>query len=223
VDVDYITVDIVDAATAGADVGDPIPYHPAIADPSTFSQQLSVAQDSMIDLENTDVNQNDWYVEDAKGQKVNVLTVDGTHHAILRWELSAFAGKKINGSGLLELTTQSLQRKQQYVKDFGIVRVVEILGGDPAWDQKAVTTDSFCHYEPLNRVLNTQMIIDWPVTPHNFGKTYFTIPRVVLQRLIDGRTRGIAIKALGAIGASFYSMENEKGKHSARLLFNLQN
>ena len=33
-----------------------------------------------------------------------------------------------------------------------------------------MTTDSFCHYEPLNRVLNTQMIIDWPVTLDMAGR-----------------------------------------------------
>jgi hypothetical protein len=44
----------------------------------------------------------------------------------------------------------------------------------------------------------------------------------VLQRLIDGTTRGIAIRPLGAINASFYSMENESGKFSAKLRFNLQ-
>ena len=115
-----------------------------------------------------------------------------------------------------------MQRKAEYVKDFGLVRVVEILGGDPKWDQKTVTTDSFCHYEPLNRVLNTQMIIDWPITAENGGKTYLTISKIVLQRMIDGKTHGVAIKALGAIDASFYSMENEAGKYSGRLYFNLQ-
>jgi hypothetical protein len=88
---------------------------------------------------------------------------------------------------------------------------------------KTVTTDRFCNYEPLNRVLNTQMIIDWPVTPGDGAKTYLTISKTVLQRMIDGKTRGIAIKALGAIDASFYSMENDQGKHGARLHFNIQN
>lgn len=50
------------------------------------------------------------------------------------------------GHGLLELTTHSVERNAQAVKDFGIVRVVEILGGDPHWDQGSVTTDSLCHY-----------------------------------------------------------------------------
>ena len=222
VDVDYIKVDIVDAATAGPDKGDPIPYHPPIANPASFSQEVKVAQDSMIDLVDTDVNENDWSVQDNAKGKINLLTVDETHDVILRWDLSAFAGKKVADHGLLELTSYSVQRKAEYVKDFGLIRVVEILGGDSKWDQTTVTTDSLCHYEPLNRVLNTQMIIDWPVTPGDGGKTYLTISKTVLQRMLDGKTQGIAIKALGAINASFYSMENEAGRYSARLHFNLQ-
>jgi hypothetical protein len=222
VDVDYIKVDIVDAAAIGPDKGDPIPYHPPIADPASFAQEVKVAQDSMINLVDTDINENDWSVQDKAKGKINLLTVDESHDVILRWDLSAFAGEKVADHGLLELTTYSLQRKMEYVKDFGLVRVVEILGGDPKWDQTTVTTDSFCHYEPLNRVLSTQMIIDWPVTPGDGGKTYLTISKTVLQRMIDGKTQGIAIKALGAINASFYSMEDEAGKYSARLHFNLQ-
>jgi hypothetical protein len=222
VDVDYIKVDMVDPATAGPDKGDPIPYHPPVADLNKFSEHLNVAQDSMIDLVDTDVNENDWSVQDRSRGKINLVAVDESHHGILRWDLSRFAGKKVADHGLLELTTYSIQRKAEYVKDFGLIRVVEILGGDPIWDQKTVTTDSFCNYEPLNRVLNTQMIIDWPVSPGDGVKTYLTISKTILQRMIDGRTHGIAIKALGAIEASFYSMENEQGKYGARLHFNIQ-
>ena len=85
-----------------------------------------------------------------------------------------------------------------------------------------MTTDSFCHYERLDRVLNTQTIIDWPVTTGDGGKTFLTIGKPVLQRMIDGKTLGIAIKPLGAISASFYAMENESGKNAARLYFNMQ-
>ena len=180
-----------------------------------------MAQDSMIDLVDTDVNENDWSVQDKSRGKINLLAVDESHHGILRWDLSRFAGKKVADNGLLELTTYSVQRKAEYVKDFGLIRVVEILGGDPTWNQKTVTTDSFCNYEPLNRVLNTQMIIDWQVTPGGGAKTYLTISKTVLQRMIDGKTHGIAIKSLGAIDASFYSMENQYGKYSARLHFNV--
>src|SRR3954466_7650854 len=222
VDVDYVKVDIVDPATAGPDKGDPIPYHPPVADANKFSEHLKVAQDSMLDLVDIDVNENDWSVQDKSRGKINLLSVDESHYSILRWDMSRFAAKKVADHGLLELTTYSVQRKAEYVKDFGLIRVVEILGGDPTWDQKTVTTDSFCDYEPLNRVLNTQMIIDWQVTPGDGAKTYLTISKTVLQRMIDGKTRGIAIKALGAIDASFYSMENEQGRHSARLHFNVE-
>jgi hypothetical protein len=223
VDVDYIKVDMVDPASVGPDEGDPIPYHPPVANPSKFAEHVKVAQDSMIDLEDTDVNENDWSVEDAGKRRINLLTVDETHDVILRWDLSRFRGKTVADHGLLELTTYSVERKAEYVKDFGLARVVEILGGDPNWDQTTVTTDSLCHYEPLNRVLNTQMIIDWPITPGDGAKTYLTISKTVLQRLIDGNSHGIAIKALGALNASFYSLEDEGGNLSARLHFNVKN
>jgi hypothetical protein len=221
-DIDYIKVEVVNAATAGPDKGEAVPYHPPVADYKKFQQVAPVAQDSMIDLENTGVNLNDWQAQDGTGKAVNVLTVDGSHYVILRWDLKPFSGKRVADHGLLELTTWGLQQKAQALKDFGLVRVVEILGGDPDWDQRTVTTDSFCHYEKLDRVLNTQMIIDWPITAGDQGKTYLTIGKPVLQRMIDGKTLGIAIKPLGAISASFYSMEDEAGKNAARLYFDLQ-
>jgi hypothetical protein len=221
VDVDYMRVDVVDNATAGPDHGAQVPYHPPIADPKKFTQQLNVAQDGMIDLENPEVNLNNWCVREGN-RKVNLLTVDGTHDVILRWDLSALAGKEVAGHGLLELTTHSVQRSADELKDFGIVRVVEILGGDPAWDQKTVTTESFCRGEPLNRVLNTQMIIDYEVTEGDGGKTWLTIGKPVLQRMLDGKTLGIAIKPLGAINSNFYASEYGGGKCSARLLFDVK-
>jgi len=220
VDLDYMKVDIVDVSTAAPDLGAAVPYHPPVADPSSFARVVPVTQDSMIDLEHTDVNLNDWHTQDG-ARKVRLVTVDGTHQVILRWDLAAFAGRKVADRGLLELTTRSVERKAAEVKDFGLLRVVEVLGGDPRWDQETVTTDSFCHYQPLNRVLNTQMIIDWPVTEGDGGKTYLTISKPVLQRMIDGRALGIALKPLGALQAAFYALEHEGGRNAARLLFNL--
>jgi hypothetical protein len=221
VDLDYIKVDVVSTAAAGPDRGTPIPYHPPIPDPKIFAQQIAAAQDATMDLENTDVNLNHWSVQGETG-RVRVLAVDGTHYAILRWDLGAFASKRAAGPGLLELTTRSVERTTDEIKDFGIIRVVEILGGDPAWEQTKVTTDNFCRGEPLARVLNSQMIIDWPVTEGDGRKTYFTINPTVLQRLIDGQSHGLALKPLGAIHAAFYSREHADGKYGARLLFNVE-
>jgi hypothetical protein len=220
VDVDYFKVDVVEVARAGPDQGEAVPYHPPIPPLTTFAREARVAHDAMLDLEHPDVNLDNWYVREGSRPR-RLLTVDGTHYVILRWDLAALAGRRVAGHGLLELTTHAVQRSAEDLKDFGLIRVVEILGGDPAWDQRTVTTASFSRGERLDRVLNTQMIIDYPVTEGDGGRTYLTISRPVLQRMIDGRTLGIAIKPLGAIVASFDAMEAGADR-SARLLFNLE-
>lgn len=221
VDVDYLKVDIVDTATAGPDKGDAVPYHPPVADPAMFAHDVPVAHDTMLDLDNPDANLNDWVIRDGNDE-ARILTVSGTQLAVLRWDLSAFAGKRVRRHGLLELTTRSLARTADKRPDFGEVRVVEIMGGDPQWDQRTVTLTSFLRDAPLTEALNPQMIIDYPATDGDRGKTYLTISKYVLQRLIDGKTRGIAIRPLGALDASFYASEEEQGTFAPRLRFDLE-
>jgi hypothetical protein len=57
-----------------------------------------------------------------------------------------------------------------------------------------------------------------PVVPG--AKVLATLSRPVLQRLLDGRTRGIALRSLGPIAANFYSSESAAA--APRLLFNVQ-
>ncbi|MEP6597106.1 MAG: hypothetical protein ABJA71_14230, partial [Ginsengibacter sp.] len=54
--------------------------------------------------------------------------------------------------------------------------------------------------------------IDDSVTWKKNGKVLFTISQPVLQRLIDGKTIGIAIRPLGAVNASFYSKDEDEKK-----------
>jgi hypothetical protein len=136
---------------------------------------------------------------------------------ILRWDLDEFAGKEVAGHGLLEVTTHSVLRTGQKIRNFGLVRVVEILGGDPTWRRDSVTVDSLARGGALDEVFNPQMIIDWPVSETAGTKTWFTVSRPVLQRLIDGRTMGIALTPLGSITASFPT----GGCDAPRLLFNI--
>jgi len=49
------------------------------------------------------------------------------------------------------------------------------------------------------------------------GKTRFVVSRPVLQRLIDGRTLGLAVTPLGPIDASFGCCGND----APRLLLNV--
>lgn len=221
VDVDYLEADIVEAATAGPDLGTPLPYHPPVSDLSVFKHALPVVQDSTIDRGFPEMNFNNWS-ESRGGATVALLNVNAGQFTILRWDLSTFAGRKIAGSGVLELTTHAVQRPAVRTKDFGQVHVVEILRGDPQWNQATVTGESLAQGQPVTSVLNSQMIIDQIVTDEPGGKTYATINGPVLQRMIDGKTLGIAILPLGAIDASFLAMENDAGASAARLLFNLQ-
>jgi len=222
-DVDYFRVDIVKVADAGPDQGEPLPYHPPVADPAGFTHVVKEAQSATIDLDNPDVNLGNWYLADAAG-KTAVLTAGGTRYVILRWDFGALAGKKVAGPGLLELTTRSLERTSDDIPDFGEIRVVEILGGDPRWVKKTVTFNSLCGGRSPDLVLNPQMIIDWPVSEGDGAKTYLTIPKPVLQRLIDGKTLGIAIRPLGAINAAFYCEDGvgrAKGAPAPRLRLNI--
>ncbi len=220
VDLDYFKVDLVNVDTIGPDQGVQVPYHPPIPNMRTFAHHVPVVQDAIIDREYPDLNFNNWSRPDEMGRTI-LLTVSGTQFVILRWDLSAFAGKKVIGSGVLELTTYALQRSPEYVKDFGMARITEIIGGDPEWNQNEVTYDRLCRRQPLTSVFNEQMIIDVDVTDGRGRATLATISNPALQRLIDGKTLGLAIRPLGAVSASFYALENQSGRFSAKLHLNL--
>jgi hypothetical protein len=221
IDLDYFKVDVVNRDSAGEDLGAPIPYHPSIADPSSFPLQLDVKHDAVVDMQFPDLNFNNWSTHGASGEYTNLLTVSGTQYVIMRWDFSALKGKKVKRSGLLEMSPYSVQRSPEFKKDFGMVHVVEILGGDPLWDEKTVTFDKLKAGLPLEKVINGQMIIDDSLTWDKNGKVFFTISKPVLQRLIDGKTLGIVIKPLGAVNASFYSKDADK-KRAPRLYLEVE-
>jgi hypothetical protein len=220
VDVDYFKVEVVEAGQTGPDLGPPIPYHPPVADPASFARALPVAADLTVDMAEPGVNLDDWAATDAGGT-ARVLSAGGTRLVLLRWDFRGLAGGKAGGPGLLELTTRALSRSETERPDFGELRVVEIIGGDPGWDERTATWTGICRGAPRDLVLNPQMIIDRPVTAGDGGKTYLTIPAVVLQRLIDGRTLGLALTPLGSIEASFYARETAGGAKAPRLLIDL--
>lgn len=220
-DVDYLRVDVVDAAGAGPDLGPPVPYHPPAADPASFAQAVAVSADMTVDLGEPGLNLNDWTIRDAGGRAA-VISAGGTRLALLRWDLGRFAGKKVSGPGQMELTTRALELPVADRPDFGLLRVVEILGGDRAWDERTATWAGLTRGADRDDVLNPQPIIDWPVAAGDGAKTRLTIPAPVLQRLVDGRTLGIALTPLGAVEASFYAREERGGRSAAVLRFNIK-
>lgn len=208
VDIDYYKVDIVNIDSVGQDLGEPIPYHPSVPDTSIFKHHLPVKEDCIVDLYYSDMNFNNWFTYDEIGKKINLLTVSGNQYIILKWDFDKFKNKTASNSALLELTTFSLQNSTDYQKDFGMIRVTEILDGDSNWTQNNVTLENLSAGKPINKVFNSQMIIDVEVNKNRFGKNFITISKPVLQRLLNGKTKGIAIKPLGAIVTSFFSSEN---------------
>lgn len=216
VDVDDFKVEVVKAA-AGPDVGAAVPYHPPVPDPARFAHTAVAGESAVVDLANPDVNLGEWSALEGSARQ-RVLTVNGTMWALLRFDLSGPRGRRVAGQSLLELTTAAVQRDAREMKDMGLVRVVEILGGNPAWRRETVTLDSLLQCGDLAEIFNPQPIIDWQVNATAGGKTWFVISRPVLQRLVDGRTLGLALTPLGPIDASFRCC----GDDAPRLLFNLE-
>ena len=218
VDIDWINVDVVDAATAPADEGTLVPYRPPLADPRSFHRVVEAAEFATVDRREPDANLKDWSVVE-NGDSTQIVTVNGTQYAIIRWDLGAFAGKKVKRSGLLELTTHSVQRPALRTKDFGLIRVTEILGGDPQWTRDHVTYASLLQGRPYDEVINTQMIIDVQISDAPGSKTYLTLSQPVMQRLIDGRTKGLILVPLGTINASFLQKTDYSSIEAAPKLY----
>ncbi len=220
-DIDYYRAQVVKVKGAKPDLGEPLIYHPPIPPLDTFKQHMRVKHDAVINAAFPAVNFNNWQADG-----VRVLTVSAGQYPLLRWDLQSYRGKKADGAGVLELTTQSVQKGGDYVgalgEDFGIefdkVRVIEIFGGDADWQQASVTFANFTQGKDLQSLVNGQMIFDTDVAQTD-GKTLVTIPRPVLQRMLDGTTRGLLLKPLGALEASFYDSEHGNGSQAPTLHF----
>ncbi|HDQ43942.1 MAG TPA: hypothetical protein ENN17_00390 [bacterium] len=219
VDVDYYRADVVVASLSGPDKGEPVPYHPPIPPVHTFLIHLNVTQDCLINSDFPDINLYDWHVKEPAGE-VRVLTINANQWAILRWDFGSLKHAKAIDAGILELTTQSLPQGGNFIEaygedfgmEFGKVRVVEILGGDPEWDRKKVTWNSFMQGHSYDEVFNPQMIYDTELSVEPGTKTWITLSRPVLQRLLDGTTKGLLIRPLGTLNPSIYASEDRSGK-----------
>lgn len=220
-DVDYFRAEVVPVKNAKADLGEPLVYHPPIPALKSFTQHLKIQQDTSINSAFPLVNFNNWTSNNAR-----VFTVSAGQYPLLRWDMQSFQGQKATAAGVLELTTESVQKGGNYIaalgEDFGIefdkVRVFEILGGDKNWQQDTVTYASFTQGKDLQSTINGQMIFDTEVAQAN-GKTLVTIPRPVLQRLLDGTTRGLLLQPLGALEVSFFDSEHGDGSQAPTLHF----
>ena len=193
IEIAWFKVSIVDADTAGPDLGDPQVYNPPLPQIASFSNALAVAQDTVVDAAQPSMNFKDWTDGRTGGPLIGVAD---SRMILLRWDFAQFEGKTPNGWGVLALSTERSAP--------GMLRVVEIKGGDPNWTRATVSRRSFLQGLPEHSVLNPQLMVDVaPAKPEE--RTLIAVSPAVLARLLSGKTKGLAIYALGAVNAAFAS------------------
>jgi hypothetical protein len=218
-DVDYVRVDVVDTASAAPDLGSPQPYHPPVPDLRRLRERAVAVADATVDQGEPETNLSDW-ADFSEGQAVPVLAVNGTQVALLRFDFSAHRGRTADGAGVLVLSTAHVQRPATRTADFAQVRVVEQVGGAANWAEEQVTWATLLAGQPVEDVINGQMIVDVVLADERGGQTRVVLPRPVLQRLIDGRTHGLVLRPLGSIAAAIYAREFAAGAQAATVHFN---
>lgn len=218
VEMDYFRVDVVNTSETGPDSGEQVTYPPPAPEPDEFAFSKPVTEAGMIDEQYPDVNFSSWIAGDEP-----VLTTAGSKMILLRWDLDEYKSRNAVNYGMLKLTLYSFyQATETHLPEFTKLRLVEILGGTPNWTHEEVTQFNFTKGLPLESVLNNQMIIDVEIADDNGSFLYIHIPRPVIQRLLEGRTKGIALYPLGAVSASFYPGEDMSDPVRPRLYFNLE-
>jgi len=181
---------------------------------------------ALLNSDYPQVNLNDWHVIE-QGGEVRILTVSANQWAILKWDLEAFENAKAMGAGLLEITTQSVATGGNYLEAYGTqlgeefprLRVFEIFGGNPDWSQEDVNYENFMQEKSYVEVFNTQPVYDIKLAAEPGSKNFITISQPVMQRLMNGTTKGLLLRPLGAIITSFFTTEDEE--KGPRLYFNV--
>ena len=223
-EIEYVKASVVDTATTPSDQGPPLVYRPALPPLASYAQAVPVAEDAVIDSAYPWANFKSWSnMTDGDGsQGCIVLAANGAMTSLLRFDLAAFKGKTADGWGVLALTTDSVQWAPTNLEEFGYLRAVEIKAGEANWTRNTVTRDSFFGGKPELDVLNGQLMVDVPPAIHRGETTYVRINPAVMQRLISGETKGIAIYAQGEVYASFASSQSPNKGYRPTLYFNLK-
>jgi len=221
-DVDYIKVSVVNTRQSGPDKGPPLAYRPDVPELSSFENQLVADQDATVDLHYPESVLATWNSL-GRYDSARVMTVNSSLRAIMRWDLEPFKGSHAKGWGVLELTPYSAWTNESYeFEELGQVRVSEMTGGKAKWEDDKVSWSRLAQDKQVHEVINPQMILDVEVEPKAHEKLYITIPEPVMQRLIDGQSKGVALQPLGPVQASFYDSENRMREYSPKLYFNTE-
>jgi hypothetical protein len=136
------------------------------------------------------------------GESAGQLVAGPSQVIVLRWDFAGIGARTAPGWGVLALYTASVLERRADLESFTELRVAEILAGDRSWTAADVKWDSFLGGRPEWAVINEQPMID--VRPAAAGtRTLIPVSPPVLERLLDGRSKGLAISSHGGVVASF--------------------
>jgi hypothetical protein len=214
VDYDYLKVKIVKDAQRLKNTDHHCPFKPSISDLANAKNALVVNSDSMINANLPNKNYNEF--QSREGEPV--VSLDENNLVLLGWDFSGLDKQYVPQKAILALTTHSAKQiKDDNLEELGRIRVVEVIGKDNPWDEKTVTYKSFMEDKPPSDVINPQMIVDHRVSAQLGSTTYLTICKPVLERLISGQAKGIAIEPLGEANVDFFSSESPNPEYSPML------
>jgi len=199
-EIDYVKVEIVDPRNIEPDSPLQVRYRPPLADPGSFNTLLPASSTVMVDREYPERSMDGWTWE-RKGEAVELISVDESKVALISWDFEDIDPEDIVGEGQLSITAFGLARLSDSEKDFGEIRISEILNpADLSLAAKGYSAFLGLHSEAY--LINSQTTVDTKVNAD--GETVVTLSNPVLKRLASGESKGLAIRALGLIDAHFY-------------------
>jgi hypothetical protein len=199
-EVDYIRVRVVDPAAAGPDLGRPLPYRPEVSAPESYAHAVPVAAAATVDSA-VPQTAGAWRSPDS-GESAGQLLAGPSQVIVLRWDFAGIGARAVPCWGVLALDTASVLERRPDLESFTELRVAEILAGESGWTAADVNWDRFLGGRPEWAVINEQPVIDVrPAAPGS--RTLVPVSPPVIERLLDGRSQGLAISSHGGIVASF--------------------
>jgi len=182
-EIDYLRVRVVDPAKAGPDLGRPLRYRPDVPPPASYAHAVPVDAASTRALPARSGPMRSC------GDAPEQVHVSPSQLIVLRWNFAGAGTRTVPGWGVLALHTACARESGGDLESIDELRVVEILAGNAGQSAGA-------------EIVNEQPMID--VRPSGSGMpTLIPVSPPVLERLLDGRSTGLAISSHGGVVASF--------------------
>lgn len=195
-------------------------YHPEPKPIEDFENQLPIQRDAMLDLAFPNRILKGWGKLATNGDYINLLSVSHNLIPILAWDFTPVKEHLVEGWGLLRLKINTSSQVKNPEHEFGRIRIHEIIGGKNDWDKEKLTFNNFSQGLSLWNIINEQMVIDMDVPKGNDRWLDIPLSPIVIQRLINGKSKGLAILPLGSIQVSFYTLEAQRSEYVPTLYFN---